>query len=45
MTLEHVAEAKLSIGAQHIEGAAQGRYATRPSYAHLFKDITPVAKS
>lgn len=36
--------AQLSSGAQHIEGAVQGRYATHPGYAHLFKHITPVAK-
>lgn len=32
-------------GAQHIEGAVQGHYATHPSYVHLFQVFTPVAKS
>jgi len=45
MTSKHVAQ-RLSFpaGLSTLEGAAQGSYATHPSYAHLLKVITPAAK-
>lgn len=41
MTLKHLAPGS----AFRMEGAVQGRNATHPGYAHLFKHIAPVAKA